>query len=131
MAFEENGFLEPGMSWPPPDPDKMPSQRKLDEQDGAMFLGDAADGDEYIEAFKQRQQNDLRRRRFAPKIQGPAANCGGLPGEEDEDEEEVDLDREGSEKGWRNAEGESLGDYGVDDDEDVPLSELMARRKKR
>ena len=126
MSFEENGFLDEGLSWPPPDPDKMPAQRHLNgdawegSRSGFTYTDDPAAGDdEYLEAFRARQAQDLRRRR--PIIRGPAVDCGGLPGAEDED-----VVVQGEE--WRNEEGESLGDYGVED-EDVPLSELMRRRR--
>ena len=114
----------------------MPAQRNLEAKRGQDFT--FADGksntDDYIEAFKQRQQEDmLRRRRMTPMVKGPAADCGGLPGEDDDDEV-VEATNVGI-HGWQNAEGESLGDYGVDDvdensnDEDVPLSQVVARRK--
>lgn len=96
---------------------------------GFLFADEAAEGDAYVVAFKRRQQEDLRRRRtFA----GPAANCGGLPGEEDEEEEVQAV--EGKGEAWRNEDGETLGDYGVDEgesEEDVPLSQLMARRREK
>ena len=46
MSFEENGFLNQGLSWPPPDPDKMPAQRNLDSKEKSMqaedMMGDDA-----------------------------------------------------------------------------------------
>ena len=68
-----------------------------------------------------------------------------LTGDEDSDSEgaeEVPLVKEGSagngssgEEAWRNKEGERLADFGVDevaefyDEDDLPLTELMRRRK--
>lgn len=139
MRFEDNGFLGQGLSWPPPDPDKMPAQRQLTgaSDPGFMFDDDMTrTEDEYVVAFKRRQNDDLRRRRaLKPSLRGPAANCGGLPGEEDEDDEELQASSR-SKQQWRNEEGETLDDYGVEEeeeeegeDEDVPLSELIARRR--
>ncbi|KAI6854850.1 hypothetical protein KC318_g22415, partial [Hortaea werneckii] len=57
---------------------------------------------------------------------------------DEEEEEEVDAQVRSSdagEEGWRNKEGESLADFGVDevadfyDEDNVPLAELMRRRK--
>ncbi|GAB7354354.1 hypothetical protein MBLNU459_g4862t1 [Dothideomycetes sp. NU459] len=53
-----------------------------------------------------------------------------------EDEEKQKLISEEGEESWRNSEGERLGDFGVDeevefyDEDDVPLAELMRRRKQ-
>ena len=59
---------------------------------------------------------------------------------EDEEKEEDEVDphmrrSDAGEEGWRNKEGESLADFGVDevadfyDEDNVPLAELMRRRK--
>ena len=137
MHFEENGFLDGGLSWPPPDPDKMPMQRHVTGANDPGFTfkdGRALTDDEYVVAFKRRQNDDvLRRRGFKPALRGPAANCGGLPGQEDEEEKEMQAPN-GSVENWRNEEGEALEDYGVDEDDheedSLPLSELMTRRGK-
>jgi palmitoyltransferase len=56
--------------------------------------------------------------------------------EQDEYESEVEEGIDG-EEGWTNAEGDRLRDFGVDEDaellaeEDVPLGELLRRRKAR
>ncbi|KAL9049470.1 MAG: hypothetical protein Q9162_007208 [Coniocarpon cinnabarinum] len=129
MSFEENGFLDTGLSWPPPDPDKMPAQHTLDGKDGFTYANALLKDDDYIESFKRRQDEDVRRRHFTPALKGPAANCGGLPAEEEEEEERAPAP--GLVKTWVNALGESLEFLGVDDDEEeeVPLSQLLARRK--
>lgn len=60
--------------------------------------------------------------------------------QEEEDAEDVPESRSGGcsagEEGWRNSEGDRLGDFGVEeevefyDEDDVPLAELLRRRKK-
>lgn len=58
--------------------------------------------------------------------------------EEEEAEDEPDSQSRGcsaGEEGWRNSEGDRLGDFGVEeevefyDEDDVPLAELLRRRK--
>ncbi|KAI6854414.1 hypothetical protein KC318_g22482, partial [Hortaea werneckii] len=57
---------------------------------------------------------------------------------DEEEEDKVDpqvRSSDAGEEGWRNKEGESLADFGVDevadfyDEDNVPLAELMRRRK--
>jgi palmitoyltransferase len=55
----------------------------------------------------------------------------------DEEEEKVKYGDGEGEEGWRNAEGERLKDFGVDEDvefydeqeDEIPLAELIARRR--
>lgn len=97
-----------------------------------------------MEAFKQRQEQDLkrwestglqRRRPFHQRLEN-SEQVKGLDGEETPDED--DYDGESGEEAWKNSEGERLRDFGVDeeaefydnvDEDDVPLSELMRRKK--
>lgn len=57
--------------------------------------------------------------------------------DEDAESGESEVDGEG-EEGWRNSEGERLADFGVDEEvefydeeDDLPLSVLLARRRMR
>lgn len=110
--WEENGFEEAGKMWPPPDPDKMPRvQRNLEEEVGEV---EYKSGREEVDAFRERQQRDFQR----------WENVG-------ESEESESNEDEGN--GWMNSDGERLEDYGVDEDpeDDIPLAELLRRRKAR
>lgn len=80
-------------------------------------------------------------------VDGDSASSGGAYDDYDDDEEEEEEEYEedsaaihtyeqgiDGEPGWTNAEGDRLRDYGVDedaedDDEDVPLGELLRRRR--
>lgn len=120
-TLEVNGFEDEGKVWPPPDPDKLPRvKRKVDEQVDVGTVGD-------VEAFKRRQREDYQRR---------LEQSLDVDDEQDEYESEVEEGIDG-EEGWTNAEGDRLRDFGVDEDaellaeEDVPLGELLRRRKAR
>lgn len=128
--FEENGFEDESKSWPPPDPDRMvKTYGPPINQDS--FVQDRQTERERINAFRSRQQQDfLRQRPFHHRLQKrfdkKAIEC------------DDDLSEAGSasgEEGWRNSEGERLRDFGVDEDvefydeDDVPLSELLRRKR--
>jgi len=100
-------------------------------------------------AFRERQSADAIRRRkpFAERIETRIAeqkHRDELSDGEDNSDDEIEKrpgTRDGSqsgEEGWRNSEGERLKDFGVDEefefydeqeDDDVPLSELLARKR--
>ncbi|KAK0957868.1 Palmitoyltransferase [Friedmanniomyces endolithicus] len=158
LNIEHNCIDDPSKPWPPIDPDRMfraarqplpgddttlamdmESFRARQEADLARY--EDADG-EYV----------VRRRPFHERAQATLDKEGGVyesDGEEvllidDDDEVEPagvstsaggqDADDAG-EEGWRNKEGERLADFGVDevvdfyDGDDVPLAELVKRRK--
>lgn len=170
--YEENGLNDAEGLWPPADPAKARlarawrrRRREMDDELRAQrghYGGAAADGGEDVDprdAFRARQAHDLRRWE------------GRILGELEEDEDLADLgydvvggrDVAGGRRhrggrgpgpvivdegksGWVNADGEHLGDYGVDsdaefdepedeepseedEDDDVPLGELIRRRK--
>ncbi|KAF2730182.1 hypothetical protein EJ04DRAFT_515439 [Polyplosphaeria fusca] len=148
LEFETNGFEERGATWPPPDPDrltrKMPKGFDRDAE-AFTYLDEGLSNEETVAAFRERQERDAVRRRkpFADRLEARVVKeKGGL--EEDaydaydgyEDDEGEDGEHSG-EEGWRNSEGERLRDFGVDEDaefydeeDDVPLSELIARKRK-
>lgn len=79
--------------------------------------------------FQGRQSQSYRRKPFHDRYNlreaeyaedGPDSQSGGSSA---------------GEEGWRNSEGERLGDFGVEeevefyDEDDVPLAELLRRRK--
>ena len=141
--WEENGFNGRKGMWPPPDPDKI--RRGTQGWPGAAsrVAADAGlDENAYYEspedrkaAFARRQDEDIRRRRV--QRAQLMAELEEVDGDEDED---------GGWEGpplWTNSEGDRLWDYGVDEDvevvmpqsldsedEDVPIAELIRRRKK-
>lgn len=144
--WEENGFNDlPGL-WPPPDPEKMRQARRgawpgaarqLPEDDYYAYQSP----EEVKAAFLKRQEEDLLRRQRAHEQQ--AHQRSGIIAELEELDD--DKDEEGSarvgQRAWTNSDGDRLWDYGVDedveeeiipargDDEDVPLAELIRRRK--
>jgi palmitoyltransferase len=131
LSFETNGFDDPGQSWPPPDPDRMPRlPRNLDAQQ-AFTYDRRLSPEQELRAFRERQEVDLARRkpfrdRFDQDTDEPVAD-GYL---------ESDNDHSG-EEGWQDSGGNRLEDYGVEEDiefydeDDVPLAELLRRREKR
>ncbi|KAL3478928.1 DHHC palmitoyltransferase-domain-containing protein [Aspergillus californicus] len=136
LEYEVNGFEDPRVSWPPPDPDRIPLPPR-EAQDESAF---SATGYMEMEAFNQRKADDLRRRR-APVVERRK------PFHERFDESDSDLAENSSaassygtdngEEGWRNSEGERLRDFGVDeevefyDEEDIPLAILIQQRAKQ
>ena len=149
--YEENGFNDlPGL-WPPPDPEKARqakrggwpgAEARIREEEVAMIYDSNSiyGGQEDIKAaFARRQKEDMERRRRAKMLESQSR--GGIIAELEEDEEEEE-EREGyefvSKSEWKNSEGERLRDFGVDEeaeeetvgvDDDVPLAELLRRRR--
>lgn len=138
-SFETNGFEDPGTSWPPPDPDRMPRlQRNTESAEAFTVSHNGLNGQDEVEAFKRRQQADFDRRavqnghvlrrksfheRFAPETYEPL------------DDNEAGTDS--GEEGWQDSGGNRLKDYGVDEDvefydeDEIPLAELLRRRKEK
>lgn len=129
FEFEENGFEDEGKMWPPMDPDKMSSRERGPDKVDQREYGTV---EEEKEAFRRRQQNDYKRWAKDKLLDGE---------EEGESSEEYESDYEegiDGEPGWTNSDGDRLRDYGVDeeaevvaDDDDIPLGELLRRRKAR
>jgi palmitoyltransferase len=141
LVFETNGFEDPGTSWPPPDPDRMPRiDRPLDSQ--GAFVHDHADlsPDSEVVAFKQRQQADFERRAQQYGLQRRKPFHERF---EDGDRKPLhddyidpDADTDSGEEGWQDSGGNRLKDYGVDEDvefydeDNIPLAELIRRRRE-
>lgn len=152
--WEENGFNSREGMWPPPDPEKVrrarvgwPGSRPLGGLDGPA-AGPVYQQDQNLSleesraAFLRRQEEDFRLRGQGQRSE---------PQEGDEDDELYDVEYEGDdsyeqgmdgEPGWTNSEGDRLRDYGVDEDveeedlipgedsdDDIPIGELLRRRK--
>jgi len=140
LLFEENGFEEPGVSWPPPDPDRMPRTERASISGEGPFTNqnqDLTPAEEIME-FKRRQQADFesraehydvkRRRPFHERFEQ-----GVLVAGEDDNQEAGDS----GEEGWQDTGGNRLKDFGVDEDvefydeDDIPIAELLRRRKAK
>ncbi|KAH7374969.1 DHHC zinc finger domain-containing protein [Plectosphaerella cucumerina] len=115
--WEENGFNHTEGLWPPPDPEKRPPRRgngrrrawpgaKVSDDDDAPPPRQYASRDEEIQAFRKRQEDDLRRRE-----ETRARLMAELEEVAEFDPVPIPVD-----------------DY---DDDEVPLAELIRRRKIR
>ena len=127
-GYQVNGFEDDGKSWPPPDPDKVPRNWKPSAQE----IREYESRGEEIEAFKKRQMKDYERWNGTS-----GARIEELDEEEEEYESEYEEGMDG-EEGWTNSDGDRLRDYGVDEEaevlaaeDDIPLGELLRRRKAR
>jgi len=154
LDFPTNGLEDASTAWPPPDPDRT-----------FRFTAPAPKSEDFtpewdVDAFKQRQEADLgrylsstdttgvyRRKPFHERLEEQVAQekkNQEYDSEEyavfDDDEESIAEPKKTSsakdgEEGWRNAEGERLADYGVDEDaefydeDDLPLAVLLRLRK--
>ncbi|KAK4157762.1 DHHC palmitoyltransferase-domain-containing protein [Chaetomidium leptoderma] len=148
--WEENGFNDlPGL-WPPPDPEKMRQARRGAWPGAAQHREERYDAyqtpEEVRAAFEKRQEEDFLRR-LPAQVHQRSGIIAELEELDDFDTENDDDSRRGEDYGragkrlWTNSDGDRLWDYGVDeeveeeiipargDDEDVPLAELIRRRK--
>ncbi|KAL1965766.1 hypothetical protein VTN77DRAFT_5087 [Rasamsonia byssochlamydoides] len=139
LSFEVNDFEDPGLSWPPPDPDRIPRKpRPMGEPFPVQHFDSAQ---EEIEAFNRRQREDMERRRGGLGLQRRRkfheryAHVANAEHDAADGEDSVASDE--GEEAWRNADGERLQDFGVDeevefyDEDDIPLAELMRRRREQ
>ncbi|KAJ4345769.1 Palmitoyltransferase [Didymosphaeria variabile] len=158
LNFSTNGFEDSSVSWPPPDPDRS-YRRPPPSADtsGFTYVESTLSPQDSLAAFRERQLADAVRRRkpFVQRVEAQLARDrdgdglgdaygDGLSEGEMSDSDDVqgggkpgDADGEG-EEAWRNSEGERLKDFGVDEDvefydeqedDDVPLGELLARKR--
>ena len=124
LEWEENGFEDAGLPWPPPDPDKMPRKTRTTSQD--LGKQEYSTNEDRVTAFQKRQRADLKRRGRESSGEG-SSDAYASDGEEE------------NMKGryWTNSEGDRLEDYGVEEEtemleeDEVPLGELLQRRKGR
>ncbi|KAJ5641373.1 Palmitoyltransferase pfa4 [Penicillium lividum] len=140
--FETNGFEDAGSSWPPPDPDRIPWPVTRPDPNTSTFESYSS-ARETVEAFKRRQAEDIDRRKPFPEVQRRKRFHDRFQKEAYDSEEDrgpgpvYGDDSDEGEESWRNAEGERLRDFGVDEDvefydeDDVPLAVLMERRKRQ
>ncbi|KAI4245555.1 MAG: hypothetical protein L6R42_010151 [Xanthoria sp. 1 TBL-2021] len=144
LEFETNGFEHPTTSWPPPDPDRMPRrQYNLTDHDDRFTNTDKASNIN-IQAFRERQRRDYLR--FSNDDDGYTEmkhrstynRSSDIWSDASDDASGEDEHQDQRDDEWRDAEGDRLRDFGVDEDEeeveyvdedDIPLSEIVSRRK--
>jgi palmitoyltransferase len=134
--------------WPPPDPDRgYKRHMKAVNGDAFVYQNEELSKEDTVAAFRQRQDQDVvrKRRPFVERLEERVKDededdedyvYGDDASDAGRDEKETYGNGEG-EEGWRNAEGECLKDFGVDEDvefydeqeDEIPLAELMARRR--
>ncbi|KAJ5566560.1 hypothetical protein N7535_008198, partial [Penicillium sp. DV-2018c] len=134
--FETNGFEGPDVTWPPPDPDRIPVPAITPSN---ISMPTYASIQDEIDAFNSRKEEDLKRfqRHAGVQRRKPFHERYKKDNSAQSDSDDSELDSEsGSDEGeesWRNAEGERLRDFGVDeeaefyDEEDIPLGILIQR----
>lgn len=143
LAFTNICYEEAGVSWPPPDPDRIPLptiSSLADHDDRLPQVYESTQ--EEIEAFNRRQMEDLKRQKPYAEVQRRKRFHERCLADEDAESDTEQLspptygkDSDEGEESWRNSEGERLRDFGVDEDvefydeEDVPLAVLIQRRK--
>lgn len=144
-AWEENGFNHTEGMWPPPDPEKLrrgarewPTARR--DFQAELLRETNLSPDEEKAAFMERQKQDMKRREHMLLAELEEMDDYSMIDDDDDDvhnDFKVDHGEDG--RNWTNSEGERLRDFGVDDDtdddpegdddEDIPLGELIRRRK--
>lgn len=149
LSFETNDFngksrpcqllkhgltISPGpkLFWPPPDPEKMDRPHRLDsERDGFVHGDDKRKDSEWLAAVNRRQQRDLSERRGAPGTVRQRVRHEASEASEDEDEDsDAIVLEDSSEEDSEDDDSDSERSDNHEADEDVPLSELIARRRR-
>lgn len=141
LTFDTNGFEDPGTTWPPPDPDRMPRiQRGQEAMEAFTIQHSGLTNSEEVEAFKRRQEEDYNRRFTAGPIQKRKVFHKRYASDFSyrSDDDTIESEQSGSgEEGWQDSSGNRLKDYGVDEDvefydeDDIPLAELLRRRQEK
>lgn len=142
LVFETNGFEDPGTTWPPPDPDRIPRVQRSEAAISAFTYTHSGLSDrEEIEAFRRRQEEDMHRRYENGIPQKRKAFHNRFASDTYEPLEDEMLDEDAGsvsgEEGWQDSGGNRLQDYGVDEDvefydeDDIPLAELVRRRQEK
>ncbi|GAQ11882.1 palmitoyltransferase pfa4 [Aspergillus lentulus] len=142
LEFEVNGFEDPNLSWPPPDPDRIPLPAKREDMSAAIAAADAS-YHRAVQARNMQRSNDAshsggghiqRRKRFHDRFN---ENKTKEQDSESESDTSDDGEVQDGEEGWKNSEGDRLRDFGVDeeaefyDEEDIPLGILIQRRRQQ
>ncbi|KAL9578682.1 MAG: hypothetical protein Q9212_005566 [Teloschistes hypoglaucus] len=126
--------VDPGSSWPPPDPERMLRRRyKIADMNPFTYGADASGLD--VQGFRERQNQDALR--FANGRDNPIGPTSFLRGGENSPQQDTDdeQDNVGTAPTWRDSAGEQLQDFGVEEDaewieeDNIPLGELLRYRK--
>lgn len=129
------------VSWPPPDPDRMQRFQSPSSERPFTRDEDSLPDQDWVIAFRQRQQEDLKRFEHGPSIlqeRQPSNERNQYKRRWDERFDHVMPESEDSDEAgrdWRDSEGDRLEDFGVDEDvefydeDNVPLAQLLRRRR--
>ncbi|EPS40574.1 hypothetical protein H072_5535 [Dactylellina haptotyla CBS 200.50] len=139
LRYEVNGFEKSWLAWPPPDPEKFGIQERRHQQkeleNGPWTRGEYDVSD--VAAFRRRQREDMKRFKRQDDDDENDSDDEAQRIGRDEDLLDSYLDtgygslamadnyyderqrQEQIQKKWRNDEGDTLADYGVDEDADM------------
>ena len=160
LEFETNGFegtaclkrshnanglsIDPSSLWPPPDPDRMPrSSNQPPFEQPFVYDENVSTDQSSVNAFRRRQQEDLKRyyqrvTTLIPRRPLHELHSNATYRDDSVSSQSAKSDNSGCDgEGWRDSEGDRLGDFGVDEDaefydeDDIPLAELLRRRHDR
>lgn len=143
-VWEENGFNRREGMWPPPDPEKIRRAARswpAAQRDYEAELRDAdLTTEERKQSFRDRQEDMAPRRTLLAELE--EVDSYELMGDESDGSDDFTYDQllPARPPEWVNSDGERLHDFGVDEDaedddaemtrdDDVPLGELLRRRK--
>ncbi|KAL9032392.1 MAG: hypothetical protein Q9180_006526 [Flavoplaca navasiana] len=142
LDFETNGFEDPGTTWPPPDPDRMPC-RRYNLVDHHPFTHPDMTSNIDTQAFRERQRRDYLR--FSSnngdtelEHRVSATRLGDLSSDDSDNEGDESYAEDTAQvgvNGWRDQDGNCPDDFGVDeeveymDEDDLPLSEVLKRQR--
>lgn len=141
-SWEENGFNRREGMWPPPDPEKIRRAARpwpaSQGHDRVRLPHEDLSLEEQKQAFKRRQEDDARRRK---SILAELEEVDEYDFVDEVNGSDAESHNPGGEQRWMNSDGERLQDFGVDEeaedveaeslhDQDVPLGELLRRRRR-
>ncbi|KAF8469725.1 hypothetical protein BDZ91DRAFT_761764 [Kalaharituber pfeilii] len=107
--------LDPSTPWPPPDPERETAPFKRHISDPASVTT-ALDDVEYVAAFRRRQQADLKRWQKTPEKEDYYDYPEGESALNDDSWKLKPASGSNWDGVWRNDDGETLADYGVDEE---------------
>lgn len=139
--------IDPSTPWPPADPERnFVKYRKLQYNHQSLppppsvMMTTALDEDGYVTAFRKRQEKDLLRWRRRRSLGSDGCSDGDDDGDGGSSNVDnwIDSEREVERRGkngdswdgiWRNEDGATLEDYGVDEDAEGELGVMGLKGK--